>query len=142
MNATHLKTMGGRQEEKVAGRLRKPVSGTVASSVGPASRRRASLRVGLGGQSRKGADVDSSCLMRCRGPNPMRVVLGREAQDGWFGYIPSRRVEPHERNVRGVASSGKGRERNTGKSTHSANVNVIPGVSNPMRSLLPCPLTL
>jgi hypothetical protein len=48
MNATCLKRAGGQGEEKVAERLRKPVSGTVAGGVGPMSINWFGFRVGLG----------------------------------------------------------------------------------------------
>ena len=85
MNATCLKMVGGRQEEQVAERLRKPVSGTVAGGSGPAGRSWSDFRVWSGGfprkRSRRGL-LWPVCVEGDR--NPMRVVLGREAQDRVF----------------------------------------------------------
>jgi hypothetical protein len=66
MNATYLKMVGGqRKRSKVAERLRKPGSGTVASGVGPVGGNLAAV-FGLLSDSLpvRRKDVDSGCLMR------------------------------------------------------------------------------
>jgi hypothetical protein len=63
MNATCLKMAGWQGEEKVAERLRKPVSGTVAGGLGPASERRFSLRAES--ESQAGKTVRTWTLVAC-----------------------------------------------------------------------------
>ena len=85
MNATCLKTAGRHGEGKVAERLRKPVSGTVAGGVGPTGGRRLGLRSELESLPVKRDGRELSLPVCVEGEsNPMRVVLNREVQDRGF----------------------------------------------------------
>jgi hypothetical protein len=76
-NVTCLKMTGRQREEQVAERLRKPVSGTVASGVGPTGQRHFGFRIKVDGflvkQEERGLSLPV-CVEGAR--NPMRVVLG------------------------------------------------------------------